>query len=301
MDIKDLIVFLQVYEDKSMNKAAQSLFISTQSISKIIKQLESEFGATLFERKTSGVVPTYEATLLMPKIKYLINDFHDLKNVMQNNRHLRVAVTGGIFSYLTPRFIYDFQQFHPNIQLEIIELQDSMIDEVLWNESIEIGIRSGAVNQLNYNATFFTRHRFCVILPRNHPLAHQEFIHYADLKDETLIIVKGFNFYHGFFNANVVPNIMYETAEVSCFSKFSAEHNIITISIDCVAFQQQNNDVVIKPFADITCTWDTYIVEKKNRPLSKNACIFKEFALNWLQTHKDELFYWNVVYPEMPQ
>lgn len=297
MDIKDLLVFVQVYENKSMNKAAQVLFMSTQSVSKIIKKLETEFGAVLFERTTSGVIPTYEASLLLPKVTYLIDDFNYLKNMVNSNQHFRFVTTGGIFSYLTPKFLSDFQQFQPNLQLELLEIQDLMIDEILWNEGMELGLRSGPINFLKYDATFFSRHRFCVVLSKHHPLSKLDFIHYTDLKNEPLIVAKGFNFYHAFFDVGVVPNVIYETSELSFLNRFAAEYNIVVISIDFFAFQQQTDGVVIKPFADESCTWDTYLVSKKNKPLSKNAMLFKTFALDWLQDHTRELFTWNVQYP----
>ena len=55
MTIEQLNYVLCVYNNKSINKAAQQLFVSQSSISQAIKQLENEIGTRLFIRTRKGV------------------------------------------------------------------------------------------------------------------------------------------------------------------------------------------------------------------------------------------------------
>lgn len=43
MEIKDLEIFMKVYEYQNMTKAAQELFLSPQSVGNTILKLENEF------------------------------------------------------------------------------------------------------------------------------------------------------------------------------------------------------------------------------------------------------------------
>lgn len=58
MDTRDLRCFRLVYEEGSINKAANQLFITPQGLSRIIRKLEDEFQTSLFKRTTSGTIPT---------------------------------------------------------------------------------------------------------------------------------------------------------------------------------------------------------------------------------------------------
>lgn len=50
MNTRDLISFCQIYERRSINHAARDMFITAQGLSKVIQNLEAEFGVTHFVR-----------------------------------------------------------------------------------------------------------------------------------------------------------------------------------------------------------------------------------------------------------
>lgn len=79
MEIKDLEIFMKVYEYQNMTKAAQELFLSPQSVGNTILKLENEFNVILFERTTSGSLPTQEAIMLRANAMKLLNDFETVR------------------------------------------------------------------------------------------------------------------------------------------------------------------------------------------------------------------------------
>ena len=58
MNIRQLEYFVKVYESGSFFKAADSLFISQQALSRALATLEQELNAQLFYRNHKGVIPT---------------------------------------------------------------------------------------------------------------------------------------------------------------------------------------------------------------------------------------------------
>ena len=58
MDIKNLAYILEAYKCRSINKAAQNVYISQSHLSSIIKNVESEIGYAVFIRTPSGL--TYQ-------------------------------------------------------------------------------------------------------------------------------------------------------------------------------------------------------------------------------------------------
>ena len=80
MDIKDLQYFHVVYEERSINRAAGKLFISSQGLSKIILKLEEELKTTLFERSKKGVRPTESAVFLYEKAEEIIRQYEEIRH-----------------------------------------------------------------------------------------------------------------------------------------------------------------------------------------------------------------------------
>ncbi len=79
MDTKDLRAFLRVYEEKSVNKAAKQLFITPQGLSRVIHNLETDLGTTLFMRTPSGMLPTDSGVYLYENSRTLLQELDALE------------------------------------------------------------------------------------------------------------------------------------------------------------------------------------------------------------------------------
>ena len=60
MDIKNLTYILEAYKCRSINKAAQKLFLSQSGISTAVRELENELGIRVLARSNRGVEFTPE-------------------------------------------------------------------------------------------------------------------------------------------------------------------------------------------------------------------------------------------------
>ena len=54
MDIKSLKVFVTIVQKQSFSHAAEALFVTQPTISKLIRQLEDEIGVPLFHKGEAG-------------------------------------------------------------------------------------------------------------------------------------------------------------------------------------------------------------------------------------------------------
>ena len=64
MNTKELECFLAVCEEKSINKAAKTTFISVQGLSRMIKKIEAELGAEVLVRTQQGIELTDQGRIL---------------------------------------------------------------------------------------------------------------------------------------------------------------------------------------------------------------------------------------------
>ena len=79
MNLKHLEYFITVARLGSINKAAQSLFISQPYLGKIIKELENAVGAVLFQRTRGGVSLTPDGEDFMIHAENIIREVEKME------------------------------------------------------------------------------------------------------------------------------------------------------------------------------------------------------------------------------
>lgn len=72
MNVRDLKVFVAVYEKKGFSKASKSLGTVQSNVSTRIRSLETSRGVRLFERRYRAVVPTQNGEKLYCYAKQVI-------------------------------------------------------------------------------------------------------------------------------------------------------------------------------------------------------------------------------------
>lgn len=123
MNLNQLGYFVAVCTYQSVSKAAEHLHISQPSLSGVIRELENEFGVTLFTRHYRGVRMTPEGQTLYDLAKNLLHQADQVRTVMQelgNGRKvLKLGVPPMIGSLILPRIYQDLAD--AGISLEITE------------------------------------------------------------------------------------------------------------------------------------------------------------------------------------
>ena len=98
MELRQIQYFIQLYKDRNITKASQSLFISQQGLSKSIAKLEEELGFSLFERSASGAVPTGSADRLYSYFEQVLVSYQKLSAEIEhlsNEPALKIAAPEG--------------------------------------------------------------------------------------------------------------------------------------------------------------------------------------------------------------
>ena len=97
MKIEDLTILDAVFREPNLTKIAARFRISQSNLSKILKRIEDELGASLFERKGfQGLKPTAQGLFLAQRVGLFTRSWHDTVDLVKSfdQRRLDVKVTG---------------------------------------------------------------------------------------------------------------------------------------------------------------------------------------------------------------
>lgn len=83
--LREYEYLLAIAKEKSIVRAAQSLYISQPALSRLLQNVEMELGVTLFERGGKGMVPTPAGELYLENAKRLVRMNEDFYNTLHRS------------------------------------------------------------------------------------------------------------------------------------------------------------------------------------------------------------------------
>lgn len=155
MQLDDIEVLITVSETKSLSQAAEKLYMSRPGLSQKIANIEARYGTKLYERTSTGVVPT-QAGLIMTKFarrmtsleSALAAELAAIDEHFDSTIEVGMSLSDGVS--LLPGLVKRFHDRHPDALVHLDagyepellrKLKSGDIDfAVLENQSIEDGI-----------------------------------------------------------------------------------------------------------------------------------------------------------------
>ncbi len=169
MDTKLEYVYA-VYQEKSVVKAAEKLFISQPSLSITIKRLEQNLGITIFDRSSKPLELTdsgrafieyiEQTKLLEEKLLEKISDIEQL-----NVGFMRIGCPSYIMLSLLPHVIQKLHMDYPGIKVDLCEDRSPALRQRLLNGEMDIVIDSFACTDAALDSRLLLREALVLIVP----------------------------------------------------------------------------------------------------------------------------------------
>lgn len=293
MNTKELQSYLQICKEKSITKAAKTLYISPQGLSKIIKNLEKEIGVTLFTRGANGIEVTEFGKVLEEKSEKILLELDgmrlDIKSIKESIKgKINLISSYGILRYLTPDYIMEFRKQNPNINFSYEEYPDICVDTKIYNEEGELGFAIEPINNEKFDVMPLKVFKLKLLVNKKNPLSKKKSIRYEDIVNENLVIESSKFKLHDIFlkrcrSFGVEPSILFETNGFSLCYKLCKENKGVSVTIDFIAEDMINDEVVTIPFEDDKCEWVVSLIKKKGKESTKAMNVFVEFVKSWIE------------------
>lgn len=178
MNIQKYIAFVKTVELGSFTKAAKYLNYSQSGISRMINDLEKEWGVTLLERGRSGLRLTSDGLNLFPAAKRLFEEYQNLQHQIEEINGLqsgvvRIGTFSSVATHWLPKIIKQFKTDYPNIDFELLLGDYHEIEKWILEGRVDFGfLRLPTLPELE--TTFIEQDNLIVVLPKSHPLADLE-------------------------------------------------------------------------------------------------------------------------------
>lgn len=195
MNFYDLEVLIEIANTGSITKAAENLFTTQQNISRIIKKLENDLGATVFSRSKKGVELT---SFGQEAFKFAKNIIGERNKLLLQLKSTDCGNINKITLFMPPLFDFVFldERFnlfitlHPKTEFELFTLSISSLFTQLSIIPKAIGIVSLFLNpeyRKSYTMPqdiilhYLFRDNFVVIISSDSPLANRKIISLKEL------------------------------------------------------------------------------------------------------------------------
>ena len=128
-------IFVEVAKEENITKAAEKLNISQPSITKQIKNLESQLSITLFKRKSKGLSLTIAGKKLFEKVKNSIEELNKINEEYCGNRKITIGTHNHMGGLIFGDILNQFTLKYPDTNLNIIcENIDDLLKKLIDKE-----------------------------------------------------------------------------------------------------------------------------------------------------------------------
>jgi DNA-binding transcriptional LysR family regulator len=280
VETRQLEYFVAVAEELSFTRAAQRLFTVQSTVSATIRALETELGATLFDRSTRRVALSAAGRAFLPEAKAALEAVDRARSVVQEasaglRGSLRIGTMSSIGALDLPTLLGAFHTQHPLVDLHVMvsttgstglaeDIRHGRLDVALLSlpEAELAGLAVRTLLAVPYHA----------LVPADHELAGRATIALADLADERFVDAP-----RGFGNRIAVDRafaamgsprrVTVEVADLRAVPGFVAAGLGVAVVPDVVPLAVPGATVV--PLTDVGFTWPLTAASRAGRPPSR--------------------------------
>lgn len=192
IDIRQLVCFVEVAKQESFTKAAESLYLTQPTISKMIKSLEEEMEVTLIKRSTKRVELTDVGRVVLQQAQKIVESMQNLENELNDVLQLRKgAVKIGIPAvygclYFSP-VIGTFSNAFPQIEMSVVEDPSVTLKQKLISGELDICALDVSCLEEDMESWEIYRTPLVLIVPKDHPFGRKKEISLEETKKEKWI------------------------------------------------------------------------------------------------------------------
>jgi DNA-binding transcriptional LysR family regulator len=175
MNIQKYMAFVKAVEYGSFTKAAKALNYTQSGVSRMINDLETEWGVSLLERGRAGVSLTSDGLKLLPMLQRICNEQEILIAQIENLHDMqlgliRIGTFSSVATHWLPNMIQRFHKDYPKIVFELLLGDYTEIENWIQEGRVDFGFLR-LPTSIQLETVPLEKDRLLVVLPEDHPFA----------------------------------------------------------------------------------------------------------------------------------
>lgn len=273
MDIRHLQYFLEVARHNSFTKAAQALYITQPTISKMIRNLEEELGVELFERVGKRVTLTDAGWVLFSQAEVMVRSFENMtvkiNDLMQLKKgRIRIGLPPMVGANFFPKVMGKFCEKYPGITLDLFEGGSNKVEADVGAGLLDIGVVLLPINEELFDYFSFVKEKIRVVVQPTHALAEREEVSLAELAGEKFLLFhEDFALHNRIIEACVqvgfTPTIIYKSSQWDFLSEMVAANLGITLLPETICRELGTERFRSIPLVNPSIDWHLGMIWRK--------------------------------------
>ncbi|MBS0481771.1 MAG: LysR family transcriptional regulator [Proteobacteria bacterium] len=193
IETRHLRYFVVAAEFGSFRQAGGATGINESAISRRIRDLEDRIGASLFNRRSTGVSLTVAGHKFLPEARRILRNIdRSVSEIASVGRvevgQLRIGIFSSMASGFLAELLRQYDLIHKNVQVEFIEGNPDEHIAAVRQLRIDVAFLTGTRNWRGCETMPLWSERVFGVLPEGHKLAGKHNLLWQDLDRETFMV-----------------------------------------------------------------------------------------------------------------
>lgn len=194
-NIQKYQAFLETVRLGSFTRAAQSLSYSQSGVSRMVADLEHDWGIRLLVRGRKGVTLTPDGRRMMARVEALCADYRRMENEVSDIKGIgsgviRIGTFSSVATHWIPRIISRFQADYPAVDYELLMGDYAEIERWVALGNVDCGFIGRLPRDTSLVCEELAQDELLAVVPEGHRLATHDVVTVDDLCSEPFLLLR---------------------------------------------------------------------------------------------------------------
>lgn len=192
LDLITLQLFVAVFEEGTLTRAANREAIAVSAASKRLMELEQVLGVSLFVRRAKGMDLTAAGETLLHHARQMLFNVEKMGLELGEHSHgvrgyVRMLANLSAIIQFLPEDLRDFSELHPEVKTDLEERPSNGVVQGVLDGVADLGICSSDTDTKGLPSVTYRHDKLVVLMPADHPLAVRKTLAFVDTLDSDYV------------------------------------------------------------------------------------------------------------------
>lgn len=192
LDLITLQLFVAVFEEGTLTRAAAREAIAVSAASKRLMELEQVLGVSLFVRRAKGMDLTAAGETLLHHARQMLFNVEKMGLELGEHSHgvrgyVRMLANLSAIIQFLPEDLRDFSALHPQVKTDLEERPSNGVVQGVLDGVADLGICSSDTDIKGLPSVIYRLDKLVVLMPADHALAARDSLAFAETLDSDYV------------------------------------------------------------------------------------------------------------------